>query len=352
MAFVQSIYHGFIRKPSTEHPASIGRRRQERCYSDSENSYSKDVPVRSSRGKLKYFNVQSQEDYHWGRQPLWQGLATEQVENLVAWAHHGTEPPNAQSSFLDPTMPTEMVSLLQESLASHDPKTRNPLIDYVNTPLPLSFLNYMALRAEQIPEVSDGLRESFDDSALVATGMMLEEIITASLLPLAGLHALRCQQLEARPSKDEALLAPVTQVSLTHPITNQPIQFDTRHLPDDESAFNAWTLPPEEAISKLATQGMIPDTGVPLIHDPIRSCQSATSDKAFHISTNKEVVEKIFRTLRIDLKRHNQEYLNLFLSKEGEKKRPAPVEVTDNHNQEASDGPSQPFHKRIRMTEV
>jgi hypothetical protein len=75
------------------------------------------------------------------------------------------------------------------------------------------------------------LYKSFDDSALVALGIVWEEMITASLLPLARQHVARCRRLEqniAPRSSDVARLDP----------------------------FQEWTLPPEQAIWRLAREGV------------------------------------------------------------------------------------------------
>lgn len=58
--------------------------------------------------------------------------------------------------------------------------------------------------------------EVFDTSALVALGIIVEEMLTAALIPLAEMHVYRC-----------------------------------RHIRDQQASSEEWTLPPTEAIMKL-----------------------------------------------------------------------------------------------------
>ncbi len=343
----QTNYTGFVRKPTSESHASLGRKRQERVYSDSENSYQEEIPGRWNRNGQKFFDLEGNADRRWGRQPLWESLSAEQIESYVAWAHHGTVPDN---SFWG-TVPPDMGSLLLEGLEvqQDEDMTNNPLLNLVNTPLPLSYLNYFMLRAGKVPEFCDGLCESFDDSALVAIGMIVEEMITASLLPFAGCHVLRCQQLQVKPSQDEALLAsvaPIAPVKLFHPISNQPLVFDIRNLPENESAFNAWTLPPEEAILRMASQGMVPDTGIPLVRDPIRS-SGTRNDDFFRVCGNDEVVGRIFGEMGIDTK-SNQELQDLFIFKKIHKRKGRPRQS----NEDVIGHQSQDGAKRMRIIEL
>jgi hypothetical protein len=304
-------YNGFLRKPRKQ-DALAGRMRQERSYSDSENSYEqRTIPRRGAREERDFFDMESNADSRWGRQSLFASLDADQVESLVAWAHYGGTAPDNPLAAGPP-----LAGIGPQAPGQEDGEIeRNPLRHLlVNTPLPLSFLNYFIHRASKVPEFHEGLYASFEDSALVAIGMIMEEIITASLLPLAGCHVLRCQQLEAKPSKDETLLAPIAEVSLSHPISCQPMKVDPRNLSENETAFTAWTLPPEEAMLKLVSQGVIPDTGIPLVRDPIRSCGSR-GDKTFHVRRNKEVVHQVFQDISKNKTAldENRELLDLFL---------------------------------------
>lgn len=315
-------YNGFLRKPKSKHDAVLARKRQERSYSDSDNSYEHNIPIRGIREEREPFDLEINADSESGRRSLFENMEANQVESLVAWAHSGTSTTAPASSH------AHVGTLLPETGQEDEEAMmrNNPLLHLVNTPLPLSFLNYFAHRATNVPEFHEGLYTSFEDSALVAIGMIMEEIITASLLPLAGCHVLRCRQLEAKPSKDETLLAPISEVSLLHPISNQPIKFDPRNLPEDETSFSAWTLPPEEAMLKMVSQGMVPDTGIPLVRDPIRSC-GTRGDKGFQVRGNKHVVHQIFEDVCKNNKTvlaENKELLDLFLVAKKYKRKRAP----------------------------
>jgi hypothetical protein len=211
----------------------------------------------------------------------------------------------------------------------------NPLSRLPNDPLPLSYLNHLMLQAGRIPDFHETLTEKFDTSAIVAIGMMLEEILTASLLPFAGCHVLRCRQLESKPTtKDAAILTPTSEVKLKHPISHQPITFDPRNLSDEESAFLAWTLPPEEAILQLARQGMLPDTGIPLVRDPIRS-SICPSPGTFEVVKARNAIQRLFAKGNMkdeNFLSANRDLMDIFLVKKRYKRKrkepPLPLETT------------------------
>ena len=96
----------------------------------------------------------------------------------------------------------------------------NPLAILPNLPLRPSLLSFVHDEMVKILVATKehDLWESFDTSALVALGVALEEMLTASLLPLAEQHVRRCRSLES----------------------------------EDDQAFVEWTLPPEEAVLKLS----------------------------------------------------------------------------------------------------
>lgn len=71
---------------------------------------------------------------------------------------------------------------------------------------------------EEAKRVNSMCWESLDTSALVALGIIVEEMLTATLIPLAEMHVHRC-----------------------------------RHIAEQEASSEAWTLPPTEAIMKLMT---------------------------------------------------------------------------------------------------
>lgn len=290
------------------------------------------------------FDLEAYSESLWAQRSLLDNLAAEEIDSLVGWAHSGVAPRN---QFLS----GELADFGGASIGEQqdDASIQNPLFGLVNTPLPLSYLNYFVHRGSQIPEFRPSLDSSFDDSALVAVGMIVEDMITASLLPLAGFHVLRCQQIEQRPTEDEALLNPLSQVNLSHPISRQPVTFDPRNIPKDEAAFTAWTLPPEEAMFKLAFQGMVPDTGIPLVRDPIRS-SGVPGKKTFQVCSNNDIVTKMFRELSNDrtLLTLNKELWGLMLIRKRYKKK-----QSHSYRENTEDDSSvESQNKRQKITEI
>ena len=194
----------------------------------------------------------------------------------------------------------------------------NPLLQSsMSSPPPPSTLHYLLANAptstenekrNSNPHASTAVK-ALDLSGVVAMGATLEEMITSSLLPLAGLHVLRCRAIEdiqsgqqehhdfdqqfqnAKHMRKEKLAAQVKEdqepASLNvhmatvpehhpvnddfsnfsrerwvrHPITNELVKIDLRHVKwKDENVWEEWTLPPEEAVMKLLEQGMLPPT--------------------------------------------------------------------------------------------
>ena len=167
------------------------------------------------------------------------------------------------------------------STNAQDPQKRNPLLSLQSdSPLPPSYIEYIKRRAlvnqnstsRDTKKINLGF---FDDSAAVAIGMYLEESLTASLLPLAGLHVLRCRAIEMMTSGELESNTMSTQSSNTvnnnddrdhpnpnenmlHPVTGEKIHLDmNRTRWKGIEAFEEWTLPPEEAILKLYDAGML-----------------------------------------------------------------------------------------------
>jgi hypothetical protein len=91
------------------------------------------------------------------------------------------------------------------------------------------------------------LLEKFDISALIAIGMLVEEMITVSLLPLAQDHVNRCRALE--------------QVEDDHSSNNKRKRQQQTYDMKQQHSFFQWTLPPDEAIAKLMP------TKIPRIND-------------------------------------------------------------------------------------
>ena len=304
-------------------------------------------------------------DGEWGRRSLVDTLVAVdngQLESLIGWAHDGAAARMAAHR--------EPGFVNGETVATDNPLSRLP-----NDPLPLSYLNHLMLQSERIPEFHETLTEKFDTSAIVAIGMILEEILTASLLPFAGCHVLRCRQLESKPSTKDAakILAQPCEVKLKHPISNQPITFDPRNLSDEESAFVAWTLPPEEAILQSARQGMLPDTGIPLVRDPIR-CSICPSPGTFELVQARSAIQRLFAKINKKDEHFlsaNRDLLNIFLVKKRYKRKrkelpfepPVPVgtsmrtegSATDIYSEVPGDGDNsndETITKKIKVVEI
>jgi hypothetical protein len=112
---------------------------------------------------------------------------------------------------------------------------RNPLLGLSTDTLPpsiLAYLNHMACEScnETLDTADDDNCgslpwESLNSTALNAIGVILEQALTTSLLPLAAQHVKRCRDLELKGGA--------------------------------EQAFVDWTLPPEEAIAKVCLQNRL-----------------------------------------------------------------------------------------------
>ncbi|KAL3925028.1 MAG: hypothetical protein SGILL_000670 [Bacillariaceae sp.] len=173
-----------------------------------------------------------------------------------------------------------------------DPQTHNPLlIAATDPPLPPSMVKYIQSRAAEslLLHVSNSTMDDtnsnnridscFGASTAVATSMALEDAITASLLPLAGLHVLRCRAMEdmmvseqdddndgvAGHASTHSQPTYSRQRTATHPITGEKVELDMEKIAwRTESPFQEWTLPPEEAIMKLLEQGLLHDNNTKL----------------------------------------------------------------------------------------
>lgn len=291
----------------------LGRKRQERSYSDSDNEYEHEIFVRSKdREGRGILDMDVHMDGEWGRRSLVETLDGTRLESLIAWAHDGA------------------ISGIPSTVPGVHERIYNPSERLPNAPLPFSYLNHLMHQSGRVPEFSEDLVEKFDTSALVAVGMIMEEILTASLLPLAGCHVLRCRELDSKPGMDDALHVPLAEIKLEHPISKQPITFDPRNLPDDESTFSAWTLPPEEAILQAAKHGMFPDTGIPLLQDPIRLASNPSLEKS-EVVKAEDVIRRLFANINEKNKKFlssNNDLLGLFMAKVQHKRQrvefPAP----------------------------
>lgn len=146
-----------------------------------------------------------------GSTPLTQYLPHIEVDSLIGWATH---------------------------VSSNRPSANpNPLLNLGSAPLRPGELHMIhAAMTEFIVKERDAdnfslLYREFDQSALVGLGICLEEMITASLFPLAQAHVRRCQSID-----------------------------------DPQTLHEEITLPPEEAILKLQPQDYGLPTARPATH--------------------------------------------------------------------------------------
>jgi len=95
----------------------------------------------------------------------------------------------------------------------------------------------------------EGTLKQCDTSAQVAIGMVLEEAMTAALLPLAEYHVRRCRQLEAQEDQQRAKAGEVTATNRLG--KKFMLAVDNRRQDNEIFAFHQWTLPPEEGIFNI-----------------------------------------------------------------------------------------------------
>lgn len=227
---------------------SVGTRKQNRDYSDSDNSYE----------AIKDYMPKKARNVHWddlADQPLsndtlFKNLNDEKISELIGWATHSALNEECRPKALN----------------------ANPLLGLPSTPMPPSHLKFFAKRCVSIPEFNQSLQSRFSDSALVATGMFLEEMITASLLPLAGYHVMRCRELEnTLATSPESEESSDERISIPHPLGGTPIQPEQMKIQVTDRPSQEWTLPPEEAMLKLLEQNTFPIEGVAFHQSPTRS---------------------------------------------------------------------------------
>mmetsp|Transcript_1156 Transcript_1156/g.2625 ORF Transcript_1156/g.2625 Transcript_1156/m.2625 type:complete len:414 (-) Transcript_1156:1965-3206(-) len=289
--------------PRLFNPNEKGTKKQKRCDYDSDSrSYEglgfeyrrKNLPTTARRDTLlpdetRMINFDHQGNKKWGTRLLFETLDESEIDSLIGLATQQTKPLSNPSTY-----------------AFHNPQRRNPLVSATyDAPLPPSHLDYIKSRIRhnvfqhtsdddedrskggKVDSKGKNTETPFDDSAVVAMGMYLEECITASLLPLAGLHALRCQALEAMESAEAEFGAiPVESFrndrAIPHPVTGEMVKLDMKNQIrwKEENAFQEWTLPPEEAILKLVEQGVLPkDSPYQFVPDASRSWTSTSSNE-------------------------------------------------------------------------
>ena len=92
-------------------------------------------------------------------------------------------------------------------------------------------------------------------SAYVAVGMAVEEALTTRLMPLAKAHVERCRRLE-RKVRDHATECR-SEESITKTQSSQKKLKLLKRLAAAKHTFDAWTLPPADAVMQLARDGTI-----------------------------------------------------------------------------------------------
>eukprot|EP00980_Cylindrotheca_fusiformis_P011271 scaffold2595_cov107-Cylindrotheca_fusiformis.AAC.4 len=280
-----------------ESPAA---RRQKRDYSDSDNSYQA-VKVRSRNKPAKTVDLEDVANGPLCNKLLFANLDEEQISELIGLATHYSrqEPPINLSQRQE-----ENESILQEYGLSFTRQSKksgqeNPLLGLPNIPLPPSHLSYLSKAALSVPEFNEQLEQVFGDSALVAIGMFLEEMITASLLPLAGYHVLRCREIEelsTDPSEVRNGLESGCDDSdvrlLLHPITGESMGSHEVCVNRNEKPHIEWTLPPEEAMMKLLKQNVIPNDGLKLLPSPTRSVTPPQGESGQLAPTEWQIIQE------------------------------------------------------------
>lgn len=184
----------------------------------------------------------------WGQTPLTACLDYQKTDNLVGWATH-----------------------VIDYKIHKSPPSR--LIGLSNAPPPPAFISLLhEIASKQLGECNGNLWECFDHSALVAVGVILEEMVTASVLPLAERHVKECRDF------DEDI--------------------------DSQQSFGKWTLPPEEAFMQIYPQVepfeeyiRAPSSSLPTrtIHTPAPPCTDETE-----LSAKEANARKVWRQQIID----------------------------------------------------
>jgi hypothetical protein len=130
---------------------------------------------------------------------------------------------------------------------------------------------YLENTVSEIPFGSEtvGQWESFNQSALIAIGIALEEMITTNLLPLAQLHVDRCRQLQGIPGNSlfrvdvtprgcEKQSSEITQQEPSLPCDGCP---STRTIIPHAPGSSSLNQPLAERRNKDALFGLVPGLG-------------------------------------------------------------------------------------------
>lgn len=271
-------------KKLPKEPAHV--RRQKREYYDSDNSYEGLEAPGYDKFKANTLDCYEIAAHPSCDKPIFKKFPEGEVSELIGYATDSKAQASisaaARRANLPPILMNDQTesffpdaarqSLVSRAVSMADTSNAlNPLLGLTSTPLPTSHLRFISKLASQSPNFKSKLENRFGDSALVATGMLVEEMITASLMPLAGYHVMRCRELEARREKVEAnsnsdkVDQAMDRRPIVHPITGKVMQADELLIDPLEKPSEEWTLPPDEAMMKLLEQDAIPSEGLRLV---------------------------------------------------------------------------------------
>ena len=242
----------------------------------------------------------------WGKEKLYKRIHELEISALISLAtSYGDMEPCESQVFEQSCKPSSKPNF-------QNPKAINPLIGLPSSPMPPSYLNFITQRAVHVPNFDARLIKTFDDSAAVAIGMLLEESITASLLPLAELHVIRCRQLENEREDNsfQTNLHTVTGTSCT-------VNGHAGRPCNAECPFDQWTLPPEEAIQRSVSELRTESTmGSPTAVPPARWLDKDSKSSASSNSPMIDAVQTWCRThgLSLSLVNNNMDIFKIFLA--------------------------------------
>ena len=194
--------------------------------------------------------------------PLYEHISKHQLDTLLGWAasHRGNDDNN-----IDTTTSAEKegeIDLSHLPMAPPPPSHVAFLQQHMSQRLQNN--NYANYKLDDIGEKKKGdncktatttkqNNNTMHVSAYVAVGMAVEEALTTRLMPLAKAHVERCRRLE-REARDHAAECQ-REESITKTQSSQKKLL--KRLAAAKHTFDAWTLPPAEALMQLARDGTI-----------------------------------------------------------------------------------------------
>lgn len=143
----------------------------------------------------------------WAKEPFRSRIPYPEVNELVGWAMHISQP---------------------EAAHLHGDVPINPLLGLPSAPPPPSYLNELltiCMKLIRRDKKYAIVMNTMDHSAAVTAACLLEEMMTTILMPLAKKHVVRCRKLDM-----EAV---------------------SKERGEEGIAMDDWTLPPEEALLKI-----------------------------------------------------------------------------------------------------